>query len=65
MFSLSYVSERVEADKIAHQSQVLWSACQALHRAVKTTLPGMAWKDQIKPLNAEVEAIKKAAGKYI
>ncbi|GLV41965.1 mitofilin [Carabus blaptoides fortunei] len=55
------IIERVEADKIAHQSQVLWSACQALHRAVKTTVPGMVWKEQVKPLNAEIEAIKKAA----
>lgn len=61
MLHLSHV-DRVEADKMAHQSQVLWSACQALHRAVKTSVPGVAWADQMKPLEAEIDAIKKAAG---
>lgn len=62
---LCSVLERIEADKVAKQSQVLWSACQALHRAVKSSTPGLSWREQIKPLQKEIDAIKKAASKFI
>lgn len=57
--------ERLEADKLSRNSQVLWSACQALHRAVRNSSPGVSWQDSMKPLQHEITAIKKAARKYI
>ncbi|XP_017777213.1 PREDICTED: MICOS complex subunit Mic60 [Nicrophorus vespilloides] len=52
---------RADADKTAHQAQVLWSACQALFRSVKAGCPGVAWMDQLRPLEAEIHAVKSAA----
>lgn len=48
---------------MAHQAQVLWSACQALYRSIKAGCPGVPWKDQIRPLEPEVTAVTKAAGR--
>jgi len=50
-----------EADNSARQSTILWSACQALNRALKSGCPGVPWKDQVRPLEPELNAIKKAA----
>ncbi|RZC39111.1 mitochondrial inner membrane protein [Asbolus verrucosus] len=55
---------RDAADKAAKQSQVLWAACQALLRAIKTGCPGIPWKDQLRPLSPEITLVKKAAGKF-
>lgn len=53
---------RAEADQAARQAQVLWSACQALFRSVKAGCPGVPWQNQLRPLTAEIKAVKKAAG---
>jgi hypothetical protein len=55
---------RDAADKAAKQSQVLWAACQALLRAIKTGCPGIPWKDQLRPLSPEITLVRKAAGKW-
>lgn len=47
---------------MARNAQVLWSACQALYRSLKSGCPGRDWKDQIRPLNPELTAVEKAAG---
>lgn len=52
---------KAESDRIAHQSQVLWSACQALFKAVKAGCPGVPWKDQLRPLEPEISAVVKAS----
>jgi mitofilin len=54
---------RDAADKAAKQSQVLWAACQALLRAIKTGCPGIPWKDQLRPLSPEITLVRKAAAK--
>ncbi|XP_063929614.1 MICOS complex subunit Mic60 isoform X2 [Zophobas morio] len=54
---------RATADKTAKQSQVLWAACQALLRAIKTGCPGIPWKDQLRPLSPEITLVQKAAAK--
>ncbi|XP_008198305.1 MICOS complex subunit Mic60 isoform X2 [Tribolium castaneum] len=54
---------RDAADKAAKQSQVLWAACQALLRAIKTGCPGIPWKDQLRPLSPEITLVQKAAAK--
>ncbi|XP_020296107.1 MICOS complex subunit Mic60 isoform X7 [Pseudomyrmex gracilis] len=54
---------RIEEEKGASNVQILWSACQALARAVKVAPPG-APKDQIlRPLAPEIRAVCKAAPK--
>ncbi|KAJ8942754.1 hypothetical protein NQ314_009965 [Rhamnusium bicolor] len=55
------VKDKIDADEAARQAQVLWSACQALLRAIKAGCPGLAWKDQIRPLEPEITAVKRAA----
>lgn len=52
---------RTEADRIKKQSQVLWSACQSLFRALKAGCPGVPWTEQIRPLEPEITAVKNAA----
>ncbi|XP_044267340.1 MICOS complex subunit Mic60 isoform X1 [Tribolium madens] len=54
---------RDAADKAAKQSQVLWAACQALLRAIKSGCPGIPWKDQLRPLSPEITLVQKAAAK--
>lgn len=60
-FLFVYFLARLEADKVARQSQALWSACQALYRSVRAGCPGISWKHQLRPLTPEITAIKKAA----
>ncbi|XP_044735187.1 MICOS complex subunit Mic60 isoform X4 [Chrysoperla carnea] len=50
---------RADADKNAHQSQALWSACQSLHQAVKNELNENPDSQPI-PLAKHVDAISKA-----
>ncbi|XP_071455132.1 MICOS complex subunit Mic60 [Hetaerina americana] len=53
---------RVEDDENAHRAQLLWTACQALLRALKAGPPSsLPWEDRLKPLKAEVEAIHASA----
>lgn len=55
------ITEKNNADAASRQAQVLWSACQALLRAIKAGCPGLSWKDQIRPLDPEITAVEKAA----
>ncbi|XP_074027023.1 MICOS complex subunit Mic60 isoform X1 [Leptinotarsa decemlineata] len=55
------IKEKNDADQTSKQAQVLWSACQALLRAIKAGCPGLPWKDQIRPLEPEIVAVEKAA----
>ncbi|XP_031825803.1 inner membrane mitochondrial protein mitofilin isoform X1 [Nomia melanderi] len=55
---------RMEEERGASNAQILWSACQALARAVKvTTAPGMPAEKAIRPLESEIKAVTKAAPK--
>ncbi|KAJ8917830.1 hypothetical protein NQ315_010739 [Exocentrus adspersus] len=55
------IKEKKDAEEAAKQAQVLWSACQSLLRAIKAGCPGLPWKDQLRPLEPEIGAVKKAA----
>jgi len=55
------LKEKAQTDKIVKQSQVLWSACQALFRSLRAGCPGLPWTEQIRPLYPEILAVKKAA----
>ncbi|XP_060524293.1 MICOS complex subunit Mic60-like [Cylas formicarius] len=55
------IKARNEAQASSKQSQVLWSACQSLLRAMRVGCPGIPWKDQIRPLEPEINAVLKAA----
>lgn len=52
---------RAESGTIVRQSQVLWSACQSLYRALRAGCPGLPWTEQLRPLAPEIEAVKNAA----
>jgi len=54
----------MEEKKGASNAQILWSACQALSRAVKITPPGTPKDELIRPLESEIQAIYKAAREY-
>ncbi|KAK4875008.1 hypothetical protein RN001_011430 [Aquatica leii] len=53
--------ERAESDRIMRQSQILWSACQNLFKALKAGCPGLPWTEQLRPLEPEIVAVKNAA----
>ncbi|XP_066253018.1 MICOS complex subunit Mic60 isoform X2 [Euwallacea similis] len=55
------IKARTDADASSKQAQVLWSACQSLLRAIKAGCPGIPWKDQIRPLEPEINAVVGAA----
>ncbi|XP_049860791.1 MICOS complex subunit Mic60 isoform X2 [Schistocerca gregaria] len=52
---------RAEADKKAAQAQLLWSAAQSLHSALKAGVPGEHWTRQLRPLEDDVLALRKAS----
>ncbi|XP_046383947.1 MICOS complex subunit Mic60 isoform X2 [Ischnura elegans] len=53
---------RVQDDENAHRAQLLWTACQALLRAIKAGPPSsLPWEDRLKPLKKEVAAIHASA----
>ncbi|XP_046741698.1 MICOS complex subunit Mic60 isoform X3 [Diprion similis] len=52
---------RIEEEKSASNAQMLWGACQALARAVKVAPPGVKAEDAVRPLEAEIKAVSKAA----
>ncbi|XP_076241891.1 inner membrane mitochondrial protein mitofilin isoform X2 [Calliopsis andreniformis] len=54
---------RMEEEKGASNAQILWSACQALSRAVKSAPPGTSAEKAIRPLEPEIKAVTKAAPK--
>ena len=52
----------MEEERGASNAQILWSACQALARAVKSA-PAGAPVETIRPLEPEIKAVTKAARK--
>lgn len=56
---------RADADRQVHQAQALWSACSALWSSMRTIDPKKSWQEQLRPLKAEVEAVRKASGKIV
>ncbi|XP_054001785.1 MICOS complex subunit Mic60 isoform X6 [Hylaeus anthracinus] len=54
---------RTEEERGASNAQILWSACQALARAVKSASPGASLNKAIRPLEPEIKAVTKAAPK--
>jgi len=65
LFVYLLATARAENDKHARQAQLLWSACQSLHRRLKTSIPGVPWQQQLHPLRLEIENVSKAAGEFI
>lgn len=59
-----FVSARMEEEKGVSNVQILWSACQALSRAVKIGPPGTPTDKVIRPLEPEINAVSKAACEY-
>nr|CAD7440012.1 unnamed protein product [Timema bartmani] len=57
----SALKARASADKGAHKSQVLWSACQALAMSLKVVKGNVPWHEQLRPLTCEISAINSAA----
>ncbi|XP_032685600.1 MICOS complex subunit Mic60 [Odontomachus brunneus] len=54
---------RMEEEKGLSNVQILWSACQALSRAVKIGPPSTPTDKVIRPLEPEINAVSKAASK--
>lgn len=52
---------RADADRMVHQAQSLWSACQALWASLKSGEPGVSWQLKLRPLGSEVSSISSAA----
>ncbi|KAG4075514.1 hypothetical protein HA402_003339 [Bradysia odoriphaga] len=52
---------RADADRMVHQAQSLWSACQALWASLKSGEPGTSWQLKLRPLGSEVSSISRAA----
>lgn len=48
---------------MVHQAQSLWSACQALWASVRNGEPGVEWQKKLRPLQSEVSAVSRSAGK--
>lgn len=61
-FSYNFAA-RTDADRQVHQAQALWSACSALWASMRTVDTKQPWQKQLRPLKAEVEAVRKASGK--
>lgn len=57
------LAARADADRQVHQAQALWSACSALWASMRTVDTKQPWQKQLRPLKAEVEAVRKASGK--
>ncbi|XP_030369709.1 MICOS complex subunit Mic60 isoform X2 [Scaptodrosophila lebanonensis] len=55
------LAERAETERTANQAQALWAACQALWASVRTATPGVHYKDKLRPLKNEINAIAKVA----
>ncbi|KAH8381444.1 hypothetical protein KR093_004936 [Drosophila rubida] len=55
------LSERAETERSANQAQALWAACQALWASVRTATPGVHYKEKLRPLKNEINAIAKVA----
>lgn len=55
----------MEEEKGVSNAQILWSACQALSRAVKIGPSGTPTDKVIRPLEPEINAVSKAAREYL
>ncbi|KAF5306466.1 hypothetical protein FQR65_LT18569 [Abscondita terminalis] len=55
--------ERADSDRIMRNSQILWSTCQNLFKALRAGCPGLPWTEQLRPLEPEIIAVKNAAAK--
>ncbi|XP_033164985.1 MICOS complex subunit Mic60 isoform X1 [Drosophila mauritiana] len=55
------LAERADAERTANQAQALWAACQALWASVRAATPGVHYKDRLRPLKNEINAIAKVA----
>uniref|UniRef100_A0ABD2WPS8 MICOS complex subunit MIC60 n=2 Tax=Trichogramma kaykai TaxID=54128 RepID=A0ABD2WPS8_9HYME len=55
------IKSRMEAEKDANEAQLMWGACQSLARAVKAAPPGTKPQESLRPLDAEIRSIVKAA----
>lgn len=59
------VPARMEEERDATNAQILWSACTALARAIKSGPPGAPIEKIVRPLESEIKAVCKAARKCI
>ncbi|XP_022230366.2 MICOS complex subunit Mic60 [Drosophila obscura] len=55
------LADRADAERTANQSQALWAACQALWASVRNATPGANYKDKLRPLKNEINAIAKVS----
>lgn len=55
----------MEEERDATNAQILWSACTALARAIKSGPPGAPIEKIVRPLESEIKAVCKAARKCI
>ncbi|KAH8284334.1 hypothetical protein KR018_001890 [Drosophila ironensis] len=55
------LQERADAERTANQAQALWAACQALWASVRTATPGVHYKEKLRPLKSEINAIAKVS----
>ncbi|XP_055853064.1 MICOS complex subunit Mic60 isoform X2 [Episyrphus balteatus] len=55
------LKDRAESDRSAHQAQALWASCQALWATVRTGEPGVHWRNKLRPLKAEINAVTKVS----
>lgn len=56
-------AERADSERTANQAQALWAACQALWASVRTATPGVHYKEKLRPLKNEINAIAKVSSK--
>ncbi|XP_058467387.1 MICOS complex subunit Mic60 isoform X2 [Malaya genurostris] len=55
------LKDRADAERSAHQAQALWGACQSLWASIRSGQPGKSWRDQLRPLEDEISAVRRAA----
>lgn len=55
------LKERADNEKSAYQAQSLWAACQALWSSVREGQAGKSWREQLRPLEGEIKAVKTSA----
>ncbi|KAH8331175.1 hypothetical protein KR067_012501 [Drosophila pandora] len=55
------LQERADSERTANQAQALWAACQALWASVRTATPGVHYKEKLRPLKNEINAIAKVS----
>ncbi len=58
-----FILEKLVNEKQAKHSQLLWNASQSLLLKIKSATSSKSWEEQLRPLEKEISAISKAAGK--